>query len=77
MAAPISNHESSTQSTRAAALARTRCRSFCFLEHNGEPWTAFLVTYSERDGYWRGHFMFRSAVMAPDNNEIRTADRLS
>ena len=74
MAAPISNQESSTQSTRTAALARTRCRSFCFLEHNGEPWTAFLVTYSERDGYWRGHFMFRSAVMAPDNNEIRTAD---
>ena len=59
---------------RNAALTRTRCRSFCFLEHNGEPWTAFLVTYSERDGYWRGHFMFRSAIMAPDNNEIRTAD---
>jgi hypothetical protein len=55
-------------------MARTRCRSFCFLEHNGEPWTAFLVTYSERDGYWRGHFMFRSALMAPDSNEIRTAD---
>lgn len=59
---------------RNAALTRTRCRSFCFLEHNGEPWTAFLVTYSERDGYWRGHFMFRSALMAPDTNEIRTAD---
>ena len=55
-------------------MARTRCRSFCFLEHNGEPWTAFLVTYSERDGHWRGHFMFRSALMAPDNSEIRTAD---
>ena len=74
MVAPISNSESSTPQTRAAALARTRCRSFCFLEHNGEPWTAFLVTYSERDGYWRGHFMFRSAVMAPESSEIRTAD---
>ena len=74
MVAPISNPESSPPQTRAAALARTRCRSFCFLEHNGEPWTAFLVTYSERDGYWRGHFMFRSALMAPDTNEIRTAD---
>ncbi len=74
MVAPISNPESSPPLTRAAALARTRCRSFCFLEHNGEPWTAFLVTYSERDGYWRGHFMFRSALMAPDSSEIRTAD---
>lgn len=74
MVAPISNSESSTPPTRASALTRTRCRSFCFLEHNGEPWTAFLVTYAERDGYWRGHFMFRSALMAPDSSEIRTAD---
>lgn len=74
MVAPISNPEPSPPPMRNAALTRTRCRSFCFLEHNGEPWTAFLVTYSERDGYWRGHFMFRSALMAPDTNEIRTAD---
>lgn len=74
MVAPIPNSESSPPATRIAALARTRCRSFCFLEHEGERWTAFLVTYSEREGYWRGHFMFRSAVMAPEMSEIRTAD---
>jgi hypothetical protein len=74
MVAPNTNSESSPIATRSAALARTRCRSFCFLEYNGEPWTAFLVTYAERDGYWRGHFMFRSALMAPDTGEVRTAD---
>jgi hypothetical protein len=74
MVAPIKNSESSPLATRAAALARTRCRSFCFLEHDGEPWTAFLVTYAEHDGYWRGHFMFRSALMAPHTGEVRTAD---
>ncbi|MGQ0813795.1 MAG: hypothetical protein ACT4O1_04960 [Gemmatimonadota bacterium] len=55
-------------------FARTRCRSFCFLEHAGEPWTAFLVTYAENDTHWKGHFMFRSALMAPDSGEVRTAD---
>jgi hypothetical protein len=74
MAAPKPNSESSPNATRAAALARTRCRSFCFLEHDGEPWTAFLVTYTSRDGYWRGHFMFRSGLMAPESGEVRTAD---
>jgi hypothetical protein len=74
MVAPKPNSELSPTATRAAALARTRCRSFCFLEHDGEPWTAFLVTYAERDGYWRGHFMFRSGLMAPETGEIRTAD---
>lgn len=74
MVVPRPNPESSLSPTLSAALARTRCRSFCFLEHNGEPWTAFLVTYAGRDGYWRGHFMFRSALMAPDHSEIRTAD---
>ena len=53
---------------------RTRCRSFAFLEHNGEPWTAFLVTYPENERHWKGHFMFRSAMHAPDGGEIRTAD---
>ena len=57
-----------------AAFDRSRCRSFCFLEHNGEPWTAFLVTYAESESHWKGHFMFRSALMAPDTGEIRTAD---
>lgn len=74
MIVPSSSSDSSLPATRAAPLARTRCRSFCFLEHNGEPWTAFLVTFAGQDGYWRGHFMFRSALMAPDNSEVRTAD---
>jgi hypothetical protein len=65
---------SPTATHAAAALARTRCRSFCFLEHEGERWTAFLVTHTGRDGYWRGHFMFRSAETAPDDSEVRTAD---
>ena len=74
MVAPTPKPETSPAATHSAALARTRCRSFCFLEHNGEPWTAFLVTYAQVDGYWRGHFMFRNALMPPDAGEIRTAD---
>lgn len=74
MPVPSPSSDSSLPATLAAALQRTRCRSFCFLEHNGEPWTAFLVTYAAPDGYWRGHFMFRSALMAPDTSEVRTAD---
>lgn len=65
---------SSDFSPQAALGLRTRCRSFCFLERNGEPWTAFLVTYPENDQHWKGHFMFRSALVAPDSGEIRTAD---
>ena len=74
MSVPSPTSDSSLPATRATLPARTRCRSFCFLENNGEPWTAFLVTWAERDGYWRGHFMFRSALMAPDTSEVRTAD---
>ena len=71
MAFPTSSSDFSPQ--QAMGL-RTRCRSFAFLEHNGEPWTAFLVTYPESDRHWKGHFMFRSAMHAPDSGEIRTAD---
>ena len=53
---------------------RTRCRSFCFLERAGARWTAFLITYQRRDGYWRGYFTFRSAAMESAEGEIRTAD---
>jgi hypothetical protein len=73
MAFPTSSSDHSPIA-RNAALQRMRCRSFCFLEHNGEPWTAFLVTHAESDVHWKGHFMFRSALMAPDAGEIRTAD---
>lgn len=62
------------QAMKSIVHTRTRCRSFCFLEHNGEPWTAFLVTYADAETHWKGHFMFRSALMAPDSGEIKTAD---
>ncbi len=74
MVAPLPNPELSPATRAAAAMARTRCRSFCFLEHEGERWTAFLVTYSGQDGYWRGHFMFRSGMRPPELGEVRTAD---
>ncbi|HEX7119229.1 MAG TPA: hypothetical protein VF212_10600 [Longimicrobiales bacterium] len=53
---------------------RTRCRSFCFLERDGERWTVFLVTYPQEEGDWRGYFLFRSASSGADAPEIRTAD---
>jgi hypothetical protein len=51
-----------------------RCRSFCFLERQGERWTAFLITYRRRDGQWRGYFTFRSAAMEAGPSELRTTD---
>lgn len=57
-----------------AGLPRTRCRSFCFLEHEEERWTVFLVTYPGENGRWRGYFTFRSASLDPQDEEIRTAD---
>lgn len=54
--------------------SRLRCRSFCFLERNGERWTAFLITYRRNDGQWRGYFTFRSAARDEDGAELRTAD---
>lgn len=54
-------------------VARSRCRSFCFLERSGIRWTAFLVTYLRRDGHWRGYFTFRSAA-EEGQGEVRTAD---
>jgi hypothetical protein len=52
--------------------SRLRCRSFCFLERQGERWTAFLMTYRREDGQWRGYFTFRSA--STTGLELRTAD---
>ncbi|MGH7475200.1 MAG: hypothetical protein ACRELD_02830 [Longimicrobiales bacterium] len=51
-----------------------RCRSFSFLEREGERWTVFLVTYPARHGDWRGYFTFRPASAGPRPAEIRTAD---
>src|SRR5690606_32434660 len=56
----------------AGYAGRVRCRSFCFLERGGERWTAFLVTYPDETGRWRGHFTFRGASI-PADEELRTA----
>jgi len=53
---------------------RSRVRSFCFLERDGERWTVFLVTYPEEADRWRGYFLFRPASSGIDAPEIRTAD---
>lgn len=55
-------------------MARSRCRSFCFVEREGTRWTVFLITYLRRDGQWRGYFTFRSSADGLDQDEIRTAD---
>lgn len=76
---PLSRQEGS-DATRAPAeaagqgVARTRCRSFCFLYRGGVRWTVFLLTYLRTDGQWRGYFTFRTAEEGLDQSEIRTAD---
>ncbi|HEX7051510.1 MAG TPA: hypothetical protein VF188_14990 [Longimicrobiales bacterium] len=63
-----------TAALRGQGPTRSRCRSFCFLERNGERWTVFLVTYPSETGGWRGYFMFRPATAEPGEAELRTAD---
>ncbi len=55
---------------RHAHGMRERRRSFCFLEREGERWTAYLATYMDGDGACRGYFAFRHA--GPPS-EVRTA----
>jgi hypothetical protein len=68
-------------------LDRTRHRSVGYLDHEGENWACFLVTFQERDGTWKGYFSFRQAELdaegqptspgAPEQNgesPVRTAD---
>jgi hypothetical protein len=59
---------------RGDDISRTRCRSFCFLERNGQRWTAFLITYLREDNFWRGYFTFRAAIEQTGMEEVRTAD---
>lgn len=56
------------------ALHRGRCRSFSFLEREGERWTVFLVTYVDESAHWRGRFTFRAAEGRWTDTEIATAD---
>ncbi len=60
--------------TAVSVAVRERRRSFCFLERDGQRWTAFLCTYPAPEGGWRGHFAFRSGgESAPGDEEVRTA----
>jgi hypothetical protein len=62
------------RSNSVSEAARPRRRSFCFMERDGERWTAFLITYQHSDTQWRGYFMFRSARESGGTLEVRTAD---
>ena len=55
-------------------LHRGRCRSFCFLEREGERWTVFLETFLDDEGRWRGRFSFRAAEGGYSDADIATAD---
>lgn len=56
------------------SAARERSRSFCFLEREGERWTAYLCTYAGTESDWRGHFTFRRGADADGADaEVRTA----
>lgn len=61
------------ESVAGASSGRVRCRSFCYLERNGERWLTFLVTYPDESGRWRGYFSFRASNAPPDQEELRTA----
>lgn len=76
---PLSRQEGSQRmrpraETAGDGIARTRCRSFCFLYRGGVRWTVFLLTYLRMDGQWRGYFTFRTAAEGLDQSEIRTTD---
>jgi hypothetical protein len=78
MSPQVQDEHAATRWTRGMApvseSSRVRCRSFCFLEREGERWTAFLITYRRADSQWRGYFVFRSAALDGGRSEIRTAD---
>jgi hypothetical protein len=66
--------ETSAMQAQAGAMGRLRCRSFCFLEHEAERYTAFLITYQRNDGHWIGYFTFRSPRDGTGAGDVRTAD---
>jgi len=45
-----------------------------FLDHEGETWSCFLVTYPIEGGRWRGHFSFRAGDGDTGGDEVRTAE---
>jgi hypothetical protein len=56
------------------STVRESRRSVAFLEHEGDTWSCFLVTFPV-DGYaWHGYFSFRPGHGDAEEDEIRTAD---
>jgi len=53
---------------------RPRSRSMGFLNHDGESWACFLVTFCDRAQRWHGYFSFRSKDGGSEPDDIRTAD---
>lgn len=45
-----------------------------FLEHEGEAWACFLVTFPGPDHRWEGYFSFRPKDGEGRDDEVRTAD---
>lgn len=55
--------------------AGERRRSVAFLDHEGETWACFLVTYPvPRCARWQGFFSFRPGHGEAAEDEVRTAD---
>jgi hypothetical protein len=50
-----------------------RHRSVGFLEHDGESWACFLVTFRD-SGRWHGYFSFRRGDGELADSAVRTAD---
>ena len=66
--------EAAHASSSGPPLHRGRCRSFCFLDRDGERWTVFLETFLDEEGRWRGRFTFRAAAGELTDTDIATAD---
>jgi hypothetical protein len=63
-----------SQATLEMRTVRERRRSVAFLEHEGETWSCFLVTFSKGADAWHGYFSFRPGNGEAAEDEVRTAD---
>lgn len=54
-------------------LAQHR-RSVAFVEHEGDTWACYLVTFRPEEGRWHGYFSFRSSQGDFEDDEVRTTD---
>jgi hypothetical protein len=55
-------------------LDRIHRRSVGFLDHEGENWACFLVTFLDQGRRWHGYFSFRPKDGGLGQDEVRTAD---